>query len=705
MIARSIWIALAFGLLGATAASAQDVSDYVRLAPRPDWVVPVSVPETLDAESADGRERVWPLVDSQTRFARDDAALSYRYVVDLLSSSAVEDEGTISLDFDPLYEQLDLNHVRLTRDGRELNAIDLSEAMVFRTETDRDQMIFNGTLTFSMPILDLRVGDRLDVAYTRSGRNPAVGKSVFARRSFDSTSDVKRRFVRVVVPSSQAIFTRSIEDVVEPEVTRQAGWTTYLWDAPDPQQPDYDRDVPAWTYLRPTFELSSFETWGDVGDLFAPSYAVNAAARAAVADIVADIAAEHDTPKARTRAALDWVQTHIRYVGLELGEGGFVPRQPERVLRRRFGDCKDVTVLLLALLDGLGIEADPILVNMDERGGEFLGLPNPYAFDHVKVVAEIDGALYPLDATRNPQTGTLDTMEKGDIASGLRMGEGGSAIVELPSSDYAFREIVTETFDLVSDPDAILYTLVMEEYGEDADATLSWIASDGEADVVDGYVRYLRDIYPTLESDGMVQIETDASAAMTRLTFEFRLPGYGGDGREKLETRAFQILGVTPSFEGGSRTAPFALNHPERVRHVRTYVGDNGYSFTAQSRVVETDAFRFEMEDIVDGRTLTEDYRWISKTDHIVADRFEADMALIDEVNDLNYTTLTLNKSVSSRSEESTTSPLALAAAWIVLLGFPGGVLFLIFGRRGRRKVNGDDTPVVKSREAYPNAS
>lgn len=664
-------------------AVAQDVADYVRVTDVPNWVVPVTIPD-FDQEDYKDRETVWPLVDYQERIDQTREDLTYRYVVDLLSASAVEQQGTITIDFDPAYQTLRLHEISLTRNGQTIDVIDLNEAMVFRTETDRDQMIFNGTLTFSMPILDLRVGDRLSVQYSLNGRNPAIGNGFLVRRTFASNYELKRRFIRIMIDEDIEAFTKAINDPPEPEITQSGGWRIYEWDAPDPQQPDYDEDAPAWAYLQPTYEISNFENWSDVGDHFVRYYKIEQSYRDAVADIVAEIAADHESPKARTRAALDWVQTNIRYVGLELGEGGFIPRPPNRVLRRRFGDCKDVTLLLLTLLDELGVEADPLLVHLDERGGEFNSLPHPYAFDHIKVLAEIDGELYPLEATRDPQIGTLDTMEKGSLRSGLRLIDGASVVTEHPQSDYEYGEVVHETFDFVSDPDAILYTLTYEEYGGNADSTLAWIASDGDADVMDGFVRYLADIYPTLETGEPMAWEVDEDTAMTRLNFKFRLPGYGGEDRESLHTRAFQILAAMPSFEGGTRDAPFKIEHPRRVRHVRQYIGDDDYSFSPESQTIEADAFRFEVEDIVDGHTLTEDYRWVSKADHIKSATFEEDMALIDKAIDRNYTRIDLPDEESSVNTGMEDNAWIRWLAWLFLVGLPAGLIWL--GVQSKRK-------------------
>jgi hypothetical protein len=682
-----IFLAVTVGVMlmmgAATAALAQDVSDYVKITPRPDWIVPVDAP-IFDANIDAGRETVFPLIDYQNRHTATTDEYSYRYVVDLLTPAAVDDEGTLSIDFDPSYRSMQLHHVRIIRDGETIDAADLNEAMVFRTETDRDQMIFNGTLTFLLPILDLRVGDRLDVAYTRSGRREAIGTGFLIRRTFATTSEIKRRFLRVSIARGLDIYTQTHNDPPEPERMIEDEWTVFQWDAPDPEAPAYDSDSPSWSFVRPSYEISNFESWAQVGNLFHKYYIRTDDDRDAVREIADEIAAEHVDAKARARAALDWVQSHIRYVGLELGEGGFVPRPPDRVLRRRFGDCKDVTMLLLTLLDELGVLADPMLVDLNERGGEFKGLANPYAFDHIMVLAEIDGALYPLDATRDPQIGTLDTMEKGDIDFGLRLRDGASVVTKLPLSDYEARELITERFDLVAEPGVILYSINFREYGEDADNTLAWIARDGEDDVINSFVEYLSDIYPTLEPDGDLSWSSDDEEGWSELRMSFRLSGYTADDRRSLNTRAYQILAAMPDFEGGERTSPFSIKHPRNIRHIIEYIADDRYSFNDEDKTVETDAFRYVYKTTVADNVLREVFHWTTKQGHIDAKDFAKDMASISEIRDWNYTTINLP---FDEGGDVAMSRSTQVLAWLFLIAFPLTVLSLIWRSKKRSQI------------------
>lgn len=119
-----------------------------------------------------------------------------------------------------------------------------------------------------------------------------------------------------------------------------------------------------------------------------------------------------------------------------MGTGGYVPASAETTWSRRFGDCKGKTALLIALLDELGIEADPVLVH--SRIGDALPqlLPMVGYFDHVIVRAKVAGKTYWLDGTRSGD-GDLDRIPVPAFEWGLPLTRGASlmAIVQPPLAE------------------------------------------------------------------------------------------------------------------------------------------------------------------------------------------------------------------------------------------------------------------------------
>ena len=52
----------------------------------------------------------------------------------------------------------------------------------------------------------------------------------------------------------------------------------------------------------------------------------------------------------KVKAIYYWVQSNIKYIAFEEGINGFVPRQPNSIIKKRYGDCKDMASLLFTML-------------------------------------------------------------------------------------------------------------------------------------------------------------------------------------------------------------------------------------------------------------------------------------------------------------------------------------------------------------------
>lgn len=132
----------------------------------------------------------------------------------------------------------------------------------------------------------------------------------------------------------------------------------------------------------PHISVSSFKTYGDVGH----AYHVRAQPKTTVTPTIKALAeslTEQDkTPADKARRLYNWVSKNIRYVGVYIGAGGYVPHEAQSILDNRYGDCKDHVTLLEALLKAVEIDSSPALINADDTFTLPL-LPNPGVFNHV----------------------------------------------------------------------------------------------------------------------------------------------------------------------------------------------------------------------------------------------------------------------------------------------------------------------------------
>lgn len=108
------------------------------------------------------------------------------------------------------------------------------------------------------------------------------------------------------------------------------------------------------------------------------------------------------TPEQKLSAIYGWVQRNIRYVAYEAGVSGHRPDRPAEVLRKRYGDCKGMALLLRTLLRAEGFDARLAEIgtrdNVTIRMSDF---PCLAASNHVICAVMLKGRTYWLDATVN----------------------------------------------------------------------------------------------------------------------------------------------------------------------------------------------------------------------------------------------------------------------------------------------------------------
>lgn len=87
--------------------------------------------------------------------------------------------------------------------------------------------------------------------------------------------------------------------------------------------------------------------------------------------------------KQKVKKVFEWVQNNIKYIAIEDGLGGFIPRNPDLVMNRRYGDCKDMATLIVEMLSMLDIEAHKVWIGTDEIPYTYRELPSPLVDNHM----------------------------------------------------------------------------------------------------------------------------------------------------------------------------------------------------------------------------------------------------------------------------------------------------------------------------------
>jgi tetratricopeptide (TPR) repeat protein len=311
--------------------------------------------------------------------------------------------GSVSFAWNPDTQVATVHKLLIHRGDKVIDVLASGQRFtVVRRETNLENAVLDGVLTATIQPEGLQVGDILDFAASIAETDPALHDHVEEVGGGWNGVPFDRAHLRVQWPAGHHVQVRGTIGLAAPKIDRKDGLSDveYMLDALTPIP--VPKGAPSRYGLMRVAEFSDFATWSDLSALMAPLYAKASTlpANGVLQKEIAAIAAQSTDPKVRAEAALTLVQDRIRYVFLGMNDGGLVPADAETTWGRRFGDCKGKTVVLLALLKGLGIEAEPALVSSAAGDGLDQRLPMVALFDHVLVRATIAGKIYWLDGTR-----------------------------------------------------------------------------------------------------------------------------------------------------------------------------------------------------------------------------------------------------------------------------------------------------------------
>ncbi|HTU67934.1 MAG TPA: DUF3857 domain-containing protein [Steroidobacteraceae bacterium] len=247
-------------------------------------------------------------------------------------------------------------------------------------------------------------------------------------------------------------------------------------------------DVPTW----PSVGFSSGRSWAAV----AANYRDMTEARIRPDDARPLIAGLKAGPDFIAKV-VSRLHREVRYTGVEFGAARLVPEYPSETLRRRFGDCKDKSTLLVAALRAAGIDAYLALLSAGDDEDIAPTLPGLGMFDHAIVYvprAADGGADLWIDATAdNARVGTLPAADTDRLALVIRDGESAlTRTTAMRSQDN--RQVETREFHLSEyGPSRVVETT--ETFGTIESEYRGWYAGADTKARLDGLKTYAHDAY------------------------------------------------------------------------------------------------------------------------------------------------------------------------------------------------------------------
>ncbi|TRO94437.1 DUF3857 domain-containing protein [Glycocaulis profundi] len=567
----------------------------VDFGPVPAFVREVAIPDPADASAAAEHGLRLLALDNQQDHTGSEPALYTRIATHASTTAAAAAAAQFRVQVDPRYQTLTLHHADVIRAGSRESREGRVDIDFIRQEQHLDYGVISGIETVLMRIEDVRSGDVVDVAYTISGGHPLLETGRFAVLPLQMGVAAEQVSGRVVWNGEAAL--RLYGDAPEPRVERSGRLRTYVWPPAPAEKAEFDMAAAPGAEPAAMAALSGYDGWGEVARWAEPFYRLGETAPE-VEQLARRIAAEHAGDYARLVAALEFVQDEVRYFAAVLGEAGYVPASPSATLRTRTGDCKAKSLLLLALLDALGVEAHAALVNPD-LGVALDGQPAaPEMFNHVIVQARIGAESFWLEPAGMQERGDLHRRTQPDYGYALVLDGRSTELVSMqtPRPSLPVQEVL-EVFDFRSGPTRYgVVTTSMTLRGEMANMYRASMAATGESLVQDALTTLYRNYMNGAEPLEPVAVEDDPRANVLTTTGRFLIgPSWGApdsEGKRWRRLRAHALNPLLPPLDG-PRDTPVWVVHPFHVLHEIEVLLPGEWEFEDDDIDIKNDAFSY----------------------------------------------------------------------------------------------------------------
>lgn len=664
------------------------------LRPPAAWVEPLAAPQSPSTADGESTGTHYLLFDRQIRAGTDEQQEYFHTVWRVETTAGLQDASEIEIPFDPSFERLAIHHARVARRGRTVWSASARDVRVTHAQDDLEARLYDDELTATIFVQGLRVGDTVDYAYTVAGANPVLANRFDAVLWFEYSLGVDRVRRRIVWQRDSTLHVNRHGRAPQPTVTKGPEGTIYDWEMEGARAAPPEDRTPAWFQPQARVEISDFDGWADVARRSRELFAAMDAPSPAIDAVVSGWHVEGASADSRIDRAVRFVQDDVRYLGLEMGPHSHQPHAPAWTLERRFGDCKDKSALLVAILRRLGVKAWPALVST--RAGSTLDerLPSLFAFDHVIVAMQAGDALQFIDATASEQGGPVRGRRPPRFVRALVLDGETHGLTTIPQPPLEAPTVeVTETYAQPRWDSPARLEVVTTYRGEDADDIRQSEARATRAEMSKRFRDFYAQEHAGIRALEPPRVEDDRERNVVVVREAYEIPALWKQGAHEFRAWLIDERLVKPRVL--ERQAPLALTHPDHIRQSLRIILPGPPDLAPLHETVKSPAFSMDASWGVRGNEARLDYTYRSLRGSLPPGDVPEFVDRVERAADLVVCRLPARPSTAARAVVRPTAPgprPAPAAAarhegsavgWVGLAALGGGVVVLfVWGTR-----------------------
>ena len=251
---------------------------------------------------------------------------------------------------------------------------------------------------FTMPAVE--DGCIIEYAYEIKNLKPILSFDYFNTFFCQNFYPIEEDIMEIVLPADIELKYKKFKTTLTPQIISAGDKKRYIFTNTKQKEIIPESRMPS-LHDKDTFPQLSFWTlnnWSVISNWYIKLFKEQMKSDSELESFTKQLIAGKNTDEEKINAIFNFVSQNVRYIAVLLGPHTHKPHQAYEIFQKRYGDCKDKTVLLLTMLKIAGIEGKPALV---PANGKYFdeSLPSLNVFNHVIAVVPSSDKYFWLDAT------------------------------------------------------------------------------------------------------------------------------------------------------------------------------------------------------------------------------------------------------------------------------------------------------------------
>lgn len=227
---------------------------------------------------------------------------------------------------------------------------------------------------------DMKIGDATFLKIRRLMTKPYFAGQFDQIEVFPAVYQWKSIEINLDAPTNFPLYTQAV-DLTGGRLADENGRARWRWTKENLPAAEIEAAMFDFYETSPKLAVTSFKNYEELGAAYWAEAVKKSAVTPAIQALADDLTKEIKEPQAQAYAIYEWTNKNVRYLSIVLERDGWIPHDAAQILAHRYGDCKDYTTLLNALLKAKNIESYPVIIRADLTGW-FPDVAVPGFFNH-----------------------------------------------------------------------------------------------------------------------------------------------------------------------------------------------------------------------------------------------------------------------------------------------------------------------------------